>query len=267
MPELPEVNTVTTALARHLEGEKIIEWQRLSPKLRRPLPTAGEVEKLLQHPIKKIFRQAKSIFFDFGCTEFLHFHLGMTGYFCLREKPAKVEKHEHLRVLLKSGRCLSFFDSRKFGVVELCNCLPQRIPEPVKNDLSMKYLQGLCEKSSRPIKILLMDQSLIGGIGNIYASESLFKAGVLPDRPASGLKPAEVKKLYQAILKVISQSIESGLKSLLPDFKLDRDTGHFEIETLVYGQAGNLCCQCGKTLIENRQIGGRSSFFCPNCQK
>ncbi len=266
MPELPEVNTIAVALNHHLHGDKILDWQRLSPKLRRPLPANSEVKRLLQAPIVKVFRQAKSIFFDFGANEYLHFHLGMTGFFKLMLRPDRIDKHEHLRIMLASGRVLAFIDSRRFGVVEVVRALPERVPEPFKNDLTPDYLRKICQSSNRQIKVLIMDQAMIAGVGNIYASESLFKAGIMPDRTASSLKPAEVKKLYHAMLQVIAKSVDAGLKSLLPKFNLDRETGHFDIETLVYAQAGSLCHQCGKARIENRQIGGRSSFFCPICQ-
>lgn len=267
MPELPEVNTVTLALKHHLQGDKICEWQRLSPKLRRPLPDAHEVAGLLQQKIVKVFRQAKSIFFAFGNGQYLHFHLGMTGFFSLSEKNMAPVKHEHLRVFLESGRCLSFHDARRFGVVELLSALPKPVPEPLKNDLTLDCLKKILRKGKRPIKTTIMDQSLIAGVGNIYASEALFAARILPDRPSSSLTANEVKRLHQALLKVIGRSIESGLQSLLPNFTLDRHTAHFDIETLVYGQAGTTCPQCGKAIIENLCLAGRSSFFCPNCQK
>lgn len=267
MPELPEVHTVAVALNHHLQGDKILDWQRLSPKLRRPLPGISEVKRLIQMPIVRVFRQAKSIFFDFGFNEYLHFHLGMTGYFKFMQKPRQKQKHEHLRIMLASGRVLAFIDSRRFGVVEVVRALPERVPEPFKNDLTLKYLKQICQNSNRQIKVLIMDQAMIAGVGNIYASESLFKAGIMPDRPAASLKQTELQKLYRAMLEVIGKSVDAGLKSLLPDFSLDHDTGHFDIETLVYGQEHSICSKCGKAEIENSRLSGRSSFFCPICQK
>jgi formamidopyrimidine-DNA glycosylase len=267
MPELPEVNTLARALDHQLKGDSIISWQPLAPKLRKPLPDTQSAEVILEQPIRRVFRQAKSIFFEFATGHYLHVHLGMTGYFRLMNDNSDPDKHRHLVIELLSGRTLSYFDPRKFGVVEILHRLPDKVPEPFKDDLSIEYIRLACQKSRRAIKTMIMDQSIIAGLGNIYAGEALFKAGIMPDRPASELSKAEVTRLYNAMLEVIDSAVTAGLKSLLPNFYIDEETTHFEIDTSVYQKAGLLCCQCRKQSIEKIDIGGRSSFYCRNCQK
>ena len=266
MPELPEVNTVVAALDYHIAGDEVVSWKPSCKKLRKELPTEKQATGILKQKIKRIFRIAKSIFFEFTGKYYLHVHLGMTGFFALSEQRKKYEKHEHLRLILKSGKILSFFDPRKFGVIEIVDRLPEKVPEPFSKSLTLEYMTALCNKSNRPVKSLIMDQKKIAGLGNIYANEALFKAGVNPQTAASYLNSQQVARLYHSILLVIDKAIKSGLKSLKPDYKIDRNTAHFEIETLVYGQKGELCSKCKSAKIKKIIVGGRGTFYCPVCQ-
>jgi formamidopyrimidine-DNA glycosylase len=266
MPELPEVNTVVLALAHHFAGDEVIGWRPCCKKLRKELPDKMQTEKILGKTIKRIFRRAKSIYFEFTGKYYLHIHLGMTGFFALTKQIKKYEKHEHLRLILKSGKILSFFDPRKFGVIEILAQLPKEVPEPFATSLTFEHLAALCNKSNRSVKSLIMDQKKIAGLGNIYANEALFKAGIHPQTPASELGSKQIGKMYNSILQVIDQAIKSGLKSLKPDYKINRNTAHFEIETLVYGQTGELCPKCKADKIKKIIVGGRGTFYCPVCQ-
>ncbi len=267
MPELPEVNTLCLALNHQLKGDAIIAWQRFSPKLRKPLPDSSAARSLFKLPIVRVFRQAKSIFFDLATDRFLHIHLGMTGFFTLECETLGAEMHKHLQLQLKSGRCLSYHDSRRFGVIEIVESLPKKVPEPFSGDLTVEWLKKSCESTDRPVKCLIMDQKVIAGLGNIYANEALFRAGIRPDRPANSLASAQVKKLTHEIITVVENAVNAGIASLQPDFGVDSETTHFDIETLVYGLHGQNCPVCRRYQLQKMTLSGRSSFFCPGCQK
>ncbi|MGM0601139.1 MAG: Fpg/Nei family DNA glycosylase, partial [Candidatus Rifleibacteriota bacterium] len=241
MPELPEVNTIVLALDQQLAGDSVVGWNSRCEKLRKKLPDKKQADKIIDKRIRTIFRRAKSIFFEFTEGSYLHIHLGMTGFFVLSERRKKYEKHEHLRLTLKSGRILSFFDPRKFGVVEIIGELPKKVVEPFESSLTIKHFISLCRKSNRAIKNLIMDQKKIAGLGNIYANEALFNAKINPNSSASDLNLTQVRRLYKAMLLVIDKAVKAGQKSLMPDYKINRDTTHFEIETNVYGQKGEIC--------------------------
>ncbi len=268
MPELPEVNTVAAVLRHFFAGERLAEWQRLAPRLRRPIPDAGQAKVLFGAELKQVRRIAKSIYLDFGTEQSLHIHLGMTGFFSMPKKGAKPEKHEHLRLKFASGKILAFSDPRRFGVVELVP-LPQKcVPEPLNSDLDAKYLAAACKGSGRSIKSLIMDQQIVAGAGNIYASEALFAAGIRPERTAGSLTGREIKALATSLIEVIEAAIASGLDyQQKHGWFLSSETTHFPIETKVYGRTGQLCEKCGRGQIEAIKIAGRSSFFCLVCQK
>ena len=265
MPELPEVNTLAAALTRRLCGDSIIAWQRLSPKLRRPIPDSTEAEELTGRKIVEIRRIAKNIFFDFAGNRLLKVHLGMTGYFCLTPEPVEL-KHAHLRLQLASGWFLTYCDPRRFGSIEITGWPDKTVTKPFYGELTPAYLATACKDRAGSIKALIMDQQIVAGLGNIYASEALFKAGIKPDRVAGSLKPAELKKLAVACIAVIDAAIRAGIASLGDRPEINRDTTHFAIETCVYDQQNQICQKCHKGRIAMVRISGRSSCFCPICQ-
>ncbi|MBU1107298.1 MAG: bifunctional DNA-formamidopyrimidine glycosylase/DNA-(apurinic or apyrimidinic site) lyase [Candidatus Riflebacteria bacterium] len=267
MPELPEVNTLVTALSRRLRGDSIIAWQRRSPKLRGPIPDSTEAGVLTDRKIVDIRRIAKSIYFDFGCSQLLKVHLGMTGYFLLTSESCPEAKHAHLMLRLASGQMLTFCDSRRFGSIEITSWPDKVVVEPFKSKLTATYLATACNSRQCSIKALIMDQHIIAGLGNIYASEALFKAGIRPDRSAGSLKPTEIKKLCSACIAVIDAAIKAGNASFGDKPEIDRGTTHFAIETCVYDQQNQICQKCQKSKIAMVRISGRSSCFCPTCQK
>ncbi len=266
MPELPEVNTLMAALNHNLRGDSIIKWGKRSPKLRQPVPDVAASRILLKRPIVEVKRIAKSIYFDFALEEYLLVHLGMTGSFVLADQPPQITRHEHLRLQMKSGRFLSFFDPRRFGVIAIAKLPVSPVCEPFSDDLTPDYLQKACARSSRCIKALIMDQSIIAGLGNIYASEALLEAKILPFREAASLNGLDISRLCDSIIKVTAQAVKSGLKSLKPDFAVNAATTHFPIVTRVYGREGQKCLKCRKAMIMKVMISGRSSCYCPVCQ-
>ncbi|MDD3148227.1 MAG: hypothetical protein PHD82_13075 [Candidatus Riflebacteria bacterium] len=269
MPELPEVFTVATAMNKLLVGDTMVSWLRLSQKLRCPVPSARQVFGLLNRPLLAVRRIAKSLYLDFGNERCLHAHLGMTGCFYLREKTDNRHlKHEHLRIELASGRILSFCDPRRFGVIELRALPGEHVVEPFAGELLPDYLASACSMSRRSIKSLIMDQKVIAGLGNIYATEGLLLAGVMPDRPAGSLDQSEIRAVIAGVLAVIHAAIASGEQSQrLAGYVLNSETTHFPIVTHVYGRAGESCGRCGKGTVACIRIAGRSSFYCPVCQK
>ncbi len=268
MPELPEVQAVASAMNRLLAGDAIAGWLPFSRKLRRELPTAAAAAQLLGKPLLEVKRFAKSLYFDFGRKRFLHAHLGMTGHFVLAESQAGRLDHEHLRLELASGRILSFCDPRRFGVIEICSLPAKRVIEPFAGELTVEYLANFCSNSRRSIKSLIMDQSIIAGPGNIYASEALFLAGVRPDRQAENLSEDEVQAVVDGLIAAVGAAIASADEQMRCNGPaMNAETTHFPIITNVYGRAGDMCIRCGCAAIVCLKIAGRSSFFCPVCQK
>ncbi len=268
MPELPEVQAVASAMNRLLAGDAIAGWHRFTPRLRREIPTAAEAAELLDRPFDGVRRVAKSLYLDFGLERYLRVHLGMTGYFVLAAGDSGKLGHEHLRLELASGRVLSFCDPRRFGVIEICT-LPDEITiEPFAGELTADYLAEFCRKSRRSIKSLIMDQSIVAGPGNIYASEALFLAEIRPDRQACSLSETELQAVVAGLIEVVARAIASADAQMqLNGPFLNSETPHFPIDTKVYGRSGEKCCRCRTGLISAVRIAGRSSFFCPVCQK
>ncbi|MFZ5952052.1 MAG: Fpg/Nei family DNA glycosylase, partial [Candidatus Rifleibacteriota bacterium] len=189
------------------------------------------------------------------------------GFFVLESETRGAEMHKHLQLQFKSGRCLSYHDPRRFGVIEIIEKLPKRVPEPFSGDLTVEWLKQCSESTDRPVKCLIMDQDVIAGLGNIYANEALFRAGIRPDRPADSLSSGQLKKLTHEIIAVVENAVNAGIASLQPYFSVGPDTTHFDIETLVYGLNGQNCPVCRRYQLQKMTLSGRSSFFCPGCQK
>lgn len=269
MPELPEVNAVAQLLNQTVVDDEIADIQIYCEKLRYLLPTKQEFSAIINKKIRAVTRAGKIILFDCGGDQYLLAHLGMTGAFVLRagndEAQTKL-KHEHVKLSLSSGRCLSFVDPRKFGYLIIDTKPEQLAPEPVKEQLSKVYLSKLCQATGRPIKLLILDQKNIAGLGNIYANEALFVAGIHPSRPALSLSKIEISRLHKAILKTIEKAMTKGLNRIRQRPLVDTETIHFPINPMVYGEDGQACKKC-KALIKKIMLSGRGTFFCPYCQK
>lgn len=267
MPELPEVNTLVAALNRQLTGDSFKCWHRLAPRLRVPIPGPEDIAPLIGRPICAVRRVAKSIFFDFGQMLCLHVHLGMTGFFRLAQNADSRLKHEHLRIELTGGRILSFYDPRRFGIIDL-RVLPENpVVEPLDEAMTAEFLFAAASGRRVPIKGLLMDQKIIAGLGNIYAGEALFEAGILPFRSSNSLSFEDVRCLVDAIRRTVEAAVNAGLTSLSPAFRVNAATTHFPVTMKVYGETGQPCPRCRKTVIRREVICGRSSFYCPECQR
>lgn len=280
MPELPEVETVKRGLNQQIQKfSKIHSLRFLSPAIRNDLPFTKAPQASGQR-ILKISRRAKYLLFELDDLLLLS-HLGMTGSwrfenFCqlsdLDESP-KLRDHDHIEICLEDGRVLVYRDPRRFGQFEILQKqggLARRFknlgPEPLdEGEFTGDYLFNETRKRKAPIKSLIMDQQIVVGVGNIYASEALFLAGINPNTAGDKLTLKAAKNLVYSIREVLGDAIEFG-GSTISDFRqAGGSEGYFQNIHLVYNEAGYPCAECDST-ISSRVIAGRSTYWCPKCQ-
>ena len=271
MPELPEVETIKRDLERLIVNRKILAIRTNSAK--QVQPSLKIVQKaIVGAKITKIGRRAKIliIFLDNGKT--LTVHLKLTGRLLVRKRGTPKDNWQRIVIDLDNNKELRFADLRKFGWVrliknkkELENLLAEFGPEPL-SDLTFEKFKEILSKSGRPIKIVLMDQKKIAGIGNIYANEALFLAKINPCRPANKITDKETKKLFQAIEKVLKAGIR--YRGASDQYYLDAlgRKGAYQEHFLIYRREGKKCLDC-EAKIKKIKLGGRGTFFCPHCQK
>jgi formamidopyrimidine-DNA glycosylase len=274
MPELPEVETICRGLARKLPGHKIVKVQQNRRDLRIPFPAA--LKTITGAKVMRITRRAKYILAHLDDGRTLILHLGMSGSLTARKGDKAPEKHDHLIITLENDTQLTFNDPRRFGLVALARTkdLPQHKffthlgPEPLGKDFTAALLGAKLRAKKTAIKLAIMDQRVVVGVGNIYASEALFGARIDPRLPARALKPPAVKKLVAAIRKTLKAAIKAGGSSLRDYVQADGSSGGFQKNFSVYGRAGKKCkgctCDIKKTGgIKKITQGARSTFYCP----
>lgn len=273
MPELPEVETVKRELEAKLTGACIRTVTLRRADLRSPFPK-DMGQRLTNRRIERLSRRAKYMLFHLDSRDVLVAHLGMTGRFTLTDAlPKTYDTHDHVAFALKDGRGLVFNDARRFGLMDIVpeNALSTHAlfadlgPEPLEKSFSLDYLEAALAKRSGPIKPVLMDQKLVVGVGNIYASEALFLAGISPIRKASKAAP-RADKLVASVRQVLNAAIESGGSSLRDFVHISGQTGYFQHKFNVYDREGAPCPTC-KTPIRGMRQAGRSTYYCPSCQK
>jgi formamidopyrimidine-DNA glycosylase len=273
MPELPEVETVRRGLIAPLENHILTRVEVRRPDLRRPLPP-DMAARLTGRRVTAVRRRAKYLLADLDDGQVLLLHLGMSGRITLSYgRPNALEKHDHLVFESSSGWVLRFNDARRFGMADLMRAEEQADhpmlrdlgPEPLSDAFSGSVLAaGLAGRIS-PVKVVLLDQTLVAGIGNIYASEALFRAGIHPARAARSLSPADCDRLAAAVRSVLTRAIEAGGSSLRDHVQPNGELGYFQHEWTVYGRDGEACRTCGSPLEKMTQAA-RSTFFCSRCQ-
>ncbi|MGA9210032.1 MAG: bifunctional DNA-formamidopyrimidine glycosylase/DNA-(apurinic or apyrimidinic site) lyase [Terriglobales bacterium] len=279
MPELPEVETIARGLAQSLTGDVIESvWLGSKPE---PLksPPGEIVSTLEQARIASVRRVGKHIVVDLSRVSRSRspvagrqkkqaqwiVHLGMTGRLLIAQPDVAVAKHTHAILRLRSGRELRFVDPRRFGRLAVVrHGFEAPGSEPL--DVGVESFAGLFRKRKTPIKSALLNQSLLSGIGNIYADESLFRAGVRPRRRAASLTRAELQRLYGAVREVLNEAIAAGGSSVSDYVDANGDAGFFQFQHRVYGREGEPCLVC-RTPIKRIVIAGRSAHYCPKCQK
>ncbi|MGB9863189.1 MAG: bifunctional DNA-formamidopyrimidine glycosylase/DNA-(apurinic or apyrimidinic site) lyase [Candidatus Saccharicenans sp.] len=275
MPELPEVENVVRGLRSRILGQEVNRIIFLSPHLRKQQPLKARILDYFRGKrITDIRRRGKMIMVHFDGQLSWLIHLKMTGQLYLAPKNQPLDKHVHARVLFQSLKEeLRFRDVRKFGFW-LClegQLLEKKIsgllgPEPL--ELKFKDFLGLLRKHpSRLIKSLLLDQKIIAGIGNIYSDEMLFRARIRPDRRVESLTNEEIRKLHRAMRLVLKEAIALKGSSISDYVDADGEKGHFQEKHRVYGRAGLSCRRCRAGLIRRQKVAGRSTYFCPVCQK
>jgi formamidopyrimidine-DNA glycosylase len=269
MPELPEVETTRRGLEPHLKGRRITAVTLRRPDLRWPIP--AEIGALLPgQPILGIRRRAKYLLLDTAPGSAL-LHLGMSG--SLRVLPAKtqVTTHDHVDLVLDSGRVLRFNDPRRFGCLlwqtqgSTHELLRDLGPEPLSAEFDGDALFERSRGRSASVKTFLMDQATVVGVGNIYAAESLFQAGIAPSRQAGRVSRERYRALAVAVKAILTHAIRRGGTTLRDFISPDGAPGYFEQELFVYGREGEPCRRCGRTLRGSR-LGNRATAWCPSCQ-
>jgi formamidopyrimidine-DNA glycosylase len=271
MPELPEVETTLRGISPHVTGQTILELVLRTPKLRWPLDDS--LCRLLPgQKILKAERRAKYLllYCERGT---LILHLGMSGVLRIIPAGTTEQKHDHIDLIFTNGQALRFTDPRKFGVFtytdeapDLHKCLASLGPEPLSNDFTGADLYRRSRGKKQAIKPFIMDQNTVVGVGNIYASEALYRAGIYPMRQAGRVGLKRYEKLVEDIKDILQQAIAAGGTTISDFRQTDGRPGYFDQQLQVYGRPGQPCLHCGSA-INCCRLGQRSTFYCPQCQR
>ncbi len=271
MPELPEVETIRRGLSKLIIGREILAIETDSSKQLQPSP--AKVRKgVVGATIKAVKRRAKLLQLFLSNGKILAIHLKLTGRLLVRKKGIPRDDWQRVTLFLSGNKELRFTDLRKFGWLKLVEneeglekLLAAFGPEPL-DDFNLPRFQAVLASSSQPIKIVLMNQKKIAGIGNIYANEALFVAKIDPRQPANKISQKEEKRLYLAIEKVLKAGIK--YRGASHQYYLDvlGHRGSYQEHFLVYGRQGKACPKCGEK-IKKIKVGGRGTYFCPKCQR
>lgn len=282
LPELPEVETVRRGLDKLTTKQPITKVEILLPRTVAAPESLHDFEQgLTKMAIASWQRRGKYLLAELEDTSanlagWLGVHLRMTGQLLWLEQNSPLQKHTRVRFLFQNNQELRFVDTRTFGKVwyvapqkdveSVIKGLKKLGPEPFDQEFSLQYFTQQVTNRRRLIKTLLLDQSMVAGIGNIYADEALFQSGIRPDTIAAKLKAKQVKALHQAIIQVLQTSIDQGGTTFSDFLNLLGVSGNYGDSALVYGRKAQPCRIC-KTPIEKIKLGGRSSHFCPQCQR
>ncbi len=268
MPELPEVETTMRGISPHVCDQKIERFIVRNHQLR--WPVAKETANLRGQTIRAVSRRAKYILMQLDRGTLI-WHLGMSGSMKIRPVASPAENHEHIEVQLASGQALRYRDPRRFGALlyTATDPLEHRLliklgPEPLSDDFDVEHLFAACRKRNASIKSVIMDSHRVVGVGNIYASEALFLAGINPARAAGSISKKRIGQLVETIKQTLQAAIQQGGTTLQDFTQVDGNPGYFGQQLNVYGakQACPICATAIKKIIQ----GQRSSFYCPKCQ-
>lgn len=274
MPELPEVETVRRGLEGSIIGRHIDEVVIRRDKIRIPIP-ADFAERVQGAQVKAVERRAKYLLIHLDNGYCMLVHLGMSGRMMVFSQPPKTpEKHDHVYWLLNDGQAMVFNDARRFGLVTGGDgaaihshvLLASMGPEPLGDVFTPNYLYSQLQRRKQAIKPVLMDQKLVVGVGNIYASEALYRTGIHPERPANELKRKQVQSLHAAVCAVLRDAIASGGSTLRDYVNSAGASGYFQHRFDVYDREGEPCRACSTPITRMTQAG-RSTFWCESCQK
>ncbi|MCW8833852.1 MAG: bifunctional DNA-formamidopyrimidine glycosylase/DNA-(apurinic or apyrimidinic site) lyase [Colwellia sp.] len=270
MPELPEVEVCRLGISPHIIGQHVSEVVVRNAKLRWPIP--DDVQLLVGQKVLEVDRRAKYLLIRFA-TGTLLLHLGMSGTIRVIDDNTAVAKHDHFDLAFTHGKVLRLNDPRRFGAVlwlaedqDEQGLLSKLGPEPLSADFCEGYLFAKAKNKKLPIKTFLMNNHIVVGVGNIYANEALFQAGILPTAKAGDISEQDYNRLTKIIKQVLSAAIKQGGTTLKDFTQADGRPGYFAQSLYVYGRAGQACLTCKSTLLEIRQ-SNRSSVYCPTCQQ
>jgi len=269
MPELPEVETTRRGIEPWVAGHVVAQLIVRTPKLRWPVPPAL-IRELPGQRIERVTRRAKYLLLETPIGSAI-VHLGMSGSLRVVAPQDPLRKHDHIDLLLDSGSVLRFHDPRRFGawLWQPVGCTHRALrdlgPEPLAPDFNADDLWRASRGRRASIKNLIMDQRVLVGVGNIYAAEALFHAGIDPRRAAGRVARARYSRLGEAVRQVLGHAIARGGTTLRDFVAPDGAPGYFEQELYVYGRAGQPCKTCG-TALKQTQLGQRASVWCPRCQ-
>lgn len=272
MPELPEVETSRRGIDPYVSGQRVIQAIVRQPQLRWPV-SAQITELLPGRLITHTSRRGKYLMLHVADDACVMIHLGMSGSLRIVTASDPVRKHDHIDLQLSNDRTLRYHDPRRFGAMlwvagdaSLHPLLSSLGPEPLSEDFDTHYLFRRSRGKKVPVKSFIMDSRVVVGVGNIYANEALFMAGIRPLTEAGTLSRQRCERLVTAIKQVIAQAITVGGTTLRDFVGGDGKPGYFQQSLLVYGRGGENCVQCGRTLDEIR-LGQRATVFCRRCQR
>ena len=271
MPELPEVETTRRGLAPHVERQKVTAVRVYDRRLRWPVPD-DLARNLVGRVVDRVDRRSKYLLFRLS-DDTLIVHLGMTGSLRVFTAPPARRAHDHVELEFGNGVLLRYYDPRRFGAVlwwprstDPHPLLARLGPEPFADGFDASYLHQAVRGRTAAIKLALMDNTLVVGVGNIYANEALFRAGIHPARAANKVSHARLVTLTVAVRETLTEAIAKGGSTLRDFVDSNGEPGYFQLDYYVYGRAGLPCRVCGREIRSIRQ-GGRATYYCPSCQR
>jgi formamidopyrimidine-DNA glycosylase len=272
MPELPEVEVICRGLAPHLEGQRLVSVSFGQQKLRLPMPTKKAIALVSGETISSVRRRAKYIIITMENSAEIIIHLGMTGRLGIFPYGTPAAKHDHACWRMGNQMELRFNDTRRFGSVQITGpdenhsvLFANLGPDPFWESFSGEYLKGKARKRTMAVKNFLMDNRIVTGIGNIYASEILFATGINPGTPAGSIELEDWQQIVIKSREILEEAIGQGGTTISDYVNSSGEKGYFQVRLKVYGRPGQPCHKCGE-LVRKTVIGGRASFFCPCCQ-
>lgn len=271
MPELPEVETIRCGIEPFIKGRRVTQVVVRTPRLRWPIPV-DLASLLCGQTVYAVERRAKYLLLRTAVGTLL-IHLGMSGYLRVLEQSHAPGKHDHVDIEFAGGICLRLNDVRRFGAMLWVDGDPMQHPlltdlgpEPLSEELDGAYLYQRSRGRRLAVKPFIMDSKVVVGVGNIYASESLFRAGINPARAAGQISLARYQRFTEAIRQVLLEAIAAGGTTLRDFSDQDGRPGYFSQQLQVYGRAGEPCSSCGQAIVKI-QLGQRSTYFCQKCQR
>ncbi len=274
MPELPEVEVLRRSLEPHLVGDRIERVEVLNPALREPVETARLRRAVQGRQVTALRRRSKYLLIDLEGGRTVAIHLGMSGRLTLVPAAAPRELHEHVAFHLRSGRRLRLRDPRRFGLVFALPAADLAADphfahlgvEPLESGFSGELLAGAAAGRRGPVKAFLMDAQVVVGVGNIYASEALYRAGIHPARSVSRISAERWERIAASVVAVLRQAISQGGTTLNDFADGEGRSGYFQVSLSVYDREGSPCLACGRPVRRLVQ-SGRSTYYCPRCQR